>query len=176
MTNIFSRSRAIGLCLVLLVALPQHVIAQDIFNLKAALTYNFAKFTHWPETHLDSKVWQLCYLGEQYRDSFTAISSKKIANKALNVVELTDTVGVSQCDIVYIDASYRSLTQRLFLAISDQPILTVSDISGFVSQGGMIEVLSKDNRLQFIVNQQALDEAGLSISSQVLSLALTVKR
>jgi len=156
--------------------LPQHVIAQDMFDIKSALTYNFAKFTQWPETLLHSEKWQLCYFGEQYRGSFMAIASKTIANKTLNIVELTDVVGVSRCDIIYIDSRYRHLLQRLFLAISNQPILTISDISGFTSLGGMIELVSKDNRLQFNINQQALDNADLSISSQVLSLALSVKR
>ena len=43
-------------------------------------------------------------------------------------------------------------------------------------QGGMIEIVEKDKRLYFKVNMQVVAKSGLTISSQVLKLALEVKR
>ncbi|MGI2176323.1 YfiR family protein [Shewanella ulleungensis] len=76
--------------------------------------------------------------------------------------------------MVFIDANSRDLTCRLFLAVDNKPILTVSDISGFAVQGGMIQIVEQDKRLFFNIN--ILEASGLDISSQVLKLALEVKR
>lgn len=152
-------------------------MAEDAFELKAAFTYNFVKFTQWPQTRTEQKsAWNICYFGKQYRDSFMALSKKKIGNQLIAPKELTETNQVAQCDAIFIDSNYRELTRRLFLAVDDRAILTVSDISGFTAQGGMIEIIEQDQRLYFKVNQQVLEKSGLTISSQVLKLAVEVKR
>ncbi len=152
-------------------------MAEDAFELKAAFTYNFAKFTQWPQARIEQQsTWKICFIGKQYRDSFMALSTKKIDSQSISPIELTETNQVDQCDAIFIDSNYRELTRRLFLAVHDKAILTVSDISGFSAQGGMIEIIEQDQRLYFKVNQQALEKAGLTISSQVLKLAVEVKR
>ena len=152
-------------------------MAEDALSLKVAFTYNFAKFTHWPQPRVaQQSAWKICFFGKQYRDSFMSLSKKQIENQFILPIELTETNQVEQCDVIFIDSNYRELTRRLFLAVDDKPILTVSDISGFTAQGGMIEIVEQDQRLYFKVNKQVLEKSGLNISSQVLKLALEVKR
>ncbi|MGI2175437.1 YfiR family protein [Shewanella ulleungensis] len=152
-------------------------IAEDSFDLKAAFTYNFAKFTQWPQTRIEQpSAWKICFYGNQYRDSFKALENKKIATQNISAIQLSDTSQIDQCDVIFIDSASRELTRRIFLAVDSKSILTVSDISGFAAQGGMIEIVEQDKRLFFKVNMQALEQSGLNISSQVLKLALEVKR
>ena len=154
-----------------------HTIAEDSFDLKAAFTYNFAKFTQWPQTRLEQpSAWKICFYGNQYRESFKGLENKKIATHAISAIQLSETSQLDQCDVVFIDSGSRELTRRIFLAVDSKAILTVSDIAGFTSQGGMIEIVAQDKRLFFKVNMQALEQSGLTISSQVLKLALEVKR
>ena len=155
---------------------PQNVVAQDIFDLKAALTFSFAKFTEWPQATPPSEVWQLCYFGEQYRDSFSLLGDKKLSQKPINTIKVNEVTDVSACHIVFIDSKDRHILKRLFLAIKNRPVLTVSDISGFIHQGGMIEIVPDEGRLRFKVNQQQMEQADLDLSSQVLKLAIEVKR
>jgi hypothetical protein len=163
--------------LIVFVLLPRSSIAQDSFDLKAAFTYNFAKFTQWPESRLhEQSAWKICFFGNQYRDSFIELANKKLAGQSIAVIQLSETSAIAQCDVVFIDTNSRDLTRRLFLAVDNKPILTVSDISGFAVQGGMIEIIEQDKRLYFNINSKVLDASGLNISSQVLKLALEVKR
>ncbi|MGI2172181.1 YfiR family protein [Shewanella sp. MF05960] len=165
------------LLMAILVLFSGPTIAEDSFALKAAFTYNFAKFTQWPQTRLEQdSAWKICFYGNQYRDSFKGLENKKIATHAISAIQLSETSPIDQCDVVFIDSGSRELTRRLFLAVDSKAILTVSDISGFAAQGGMIEIVEQDKRLFFKVNMQAIEQSGLNISSQVLKLALEVKR
>ena len=104
------------------------------------------------------------------------LAKKKLVTQSITAIQLSETSQIEQCDVVFIDANSRDLTRRLFLAVDNKPILTVSDISGFAVQGGMIEIVEKDKRLFFNINIKVLEASGLDISSQVLKLALEVKR
>ncbi|WP_137224409.1 YfiR family protein [Shewanella sp. MEBiC00475] len=174
----FNLSRQLLYSLLAIFALLPHTsIAQDSFDLKAAFTYNFAKFTQWPESRLNEKSpWKICFFGNQYRDSFMELSNKTLANKPITAIALLETSQIELCDVVFIDANSRDFIRRLFLAVDNKSILTVSDISGFAVQGGMIEIVEQDKRLYFNINSKVLEASGLNISSQVLKLALEVKQ
>ena len=52
--------------------------------------------------------------------------------------------------------------------------LTVSDAESFTDRGGMVGLFLRDNRLRFTVNRDAVERAGLRISSKALALAESV--
>ena len=60
-------------------------------------------------------------------------------------------------------------------AIRARPVLTVSDGKGFLRSGGVIEFYIQDGRMRFIINLDALDRAGVRLSSRLLELAKTIR-
>lgn len=52
---------------------------------------------------------------------------------------------------------------------------TVADEKDFVDNGGMLGLVNADNRISFEINQQVAEDAGLKISSRLLSLAKAVR-
>lgn len=164
------------LCLLLIMMLSEHAIAQNLQDIKAALTYNFSKFTQWPENNNASTTWQLCYFGKQYRENFNVIGNKSINNKAITIRELNKVSDATDCHIVFIGLANEHDVQPLLIAIDKKPVLTISDIAGFMSQGGMIEMVSNQDRMQFKVNLKQVLQHQLQLSSQVLKLAIEVKR
>jgi hypothetical protein len=55
-------------------------------------------------------------------------------------------------------------------------VLTVSDIPDFTNSGGMIQFVLLENKVRFQVNLTAAETAGLTLSSQLLKVATSVKR
>ncbi|MEF8711286.1 MAG: YfiR family protein [Candidatus Accumulibacter propinquus] len=55
--------------------------------------------------------------------------------------------------------------------LAGQAVLTVSDADGFIDVGGAIGIVQGEGRLQFEVNRQALEQAQLKASSNLLKLA-----
>ena len=54
-------------------------------------------------------------------------------------------------------------------------MLTVSDTPSFASNGGMIQFVLKDKKVQFEVNLTAAEKASLTLSSQLLEIATGVR-
>ena len=54
------------------------------------------------------------------------------------------------------------------------PVLTVSDVDGFARQNGAIALVRADGRLQFDINVDVLNRAGLKPHSQMMRLARQV--
>ena len=52
--------------------------------------------------------------------------------------------------------------------------LTVGDTKGFADCGGVINFVLENDRVQFEVNRKAAEQAGLKISSKLLSVAKLV--
>ncbi len=54
------------------------------------------------------------------------------------------------------------------------PILTVSDIPGFMESGGTIQFVLLENRVRFAVNLNPARKCGIVLSSQLLKVATKV--
>ena len=146
----------------------------DSRSLIAALNYNFAKYADWPgEEHAESI--RLCYFTDSFKNSFTELHDKAIFDKPVSTRQINDIEQTSRCHLVYIDRSERDILQRLFVYLRDKPVLTVSDIAGFIDDGGMIEIVEVNNKFRFKVNMSRMESSNLKMSSQVLKLAVEVK-
>lgn len=163
----------------LLLSLPasQHAAAQtsDVHTLKAALNYNFAKYTQWPATADDGYV-DLCYFNDSFRPSFEPLVGRTIGPKTIRIHRLAGVSDAPACHLIFLDAENRALLEPLLAALGNQPVLTVADFAGFAEQGGMIEILTVENKLRFKVDLARLRESGIGLSSQVLVLATEVRR
>ncbi len=146
----------------------------DSRSLIAALNYNFAKYADWPGEEQADSI-RLCYFTDSFKNSFTELHDKAIFDKPVSTRQINDVEQTSHCHLVYIDRSERDILQRLFIYLRDKPVLTVSDIAGFVDDGGMIEIVRVNNKFRFKVNMSRMESSNLKMSSQVLKLAVEVK-
>lgn len=146
----------------------------DIYQLKAALLYNFTKFTKWPNGSINKSM-AVCYFSELYKPGMERLSGKKISQLKISIKQIKNINDVDQCNLLFIDKSQREILNRLFIKVKGKPILTVSDISGFYDEGGMIEITVRDNRLRFLIDLEAVGGSDIVLSSQMLKLAVEVK-
>jgi hypothetical protein len=147
------------------------------WELKAALVYNFARFVEWPEQALPAREapMVMCLIGrDRFGPAFVALGERQIQGHPIRVrsgIAIEDSAG---CHVVFIgELPQRQLVPTL-RALSAQPVLTVSDVEGFIDNGGAIGIVPGEQRLQFEVNRTALDAAQLKASSQLLKLARAV--
>ncbi|MCX5637000.1 MAG: YfiR family protein, partial [Planctomycetota bacterium] len=54
------------------------------------------------------------------------------------------------------------------------PVLTISEMEGFIEKGGMINFITEESKVRFEINDSAAKKSGLQISSKLLSLAKKV--
>ncbi len=145
--------------------------------LKAAYLYNFAKFVEWPGERNDAPL-RLCVLGEQSLSApFQKIQGRSAQNRTIEVaLVVAEGFAGGDCEILFISREAGDDAFRQVLGMLDgKPVLTVSDIDDFASQGGMIEFRNVGEHIKFVVNITASRDAQLSISAFLLQLALEVR-
>jgi hypothetical protein len=80
------------------------------------------------------------------------------------------------CRILFISLSEDGQLKDVLTALDKTSVLTVSDIPDFSQRGGMIEFVLVGTRIRFEANLTTAQHAGLTVSSELLKVAITVKR
>jgi YfiR/HmsC-like len=148
-------------------------------QVKAAYLFNFGKFVRWrtpPENRADSL--EICVLG---RNSFGAVLDATVKGESIDgkpviarsVSSLHEAEG---CRILFVSLSEESRLSTVLAEAKRLPVLTVSDIPHFAERGGMIGLVNQDDRIRFEVNIVPMEDVGLTVSSELLKVALRVIR
>jgi hypothetical protein len=150
------------------------------YQVKAAYLYNFARFVTWPATAAASpeNTVAMCVLGD---GSFATLlettgASLMIDGKRTIVRRLPTAEAAGTCSVLFISASARLPPDQVSAAIHQRGVLTVSDLPEFTRRGGIIQFVIEGSRIRFEVNLAAADQAGLTLSSELLKVARAVRR
>jgi hypothetical protein len=146
---------------------------------KAAYLYNFGKFVAWPsKVAAEGDTFTICVLGE---DTFVATLDRTVVGETINGKKaVVKRIGKSQdplgCRILFISSSEENRLKEILTTLNWASILTVSDIPQFTRRGGMIQFIIETNRVRFEVNLTNAERAGLTLSSQLIRVAISVRR
>jgi hypothetical protein len=78
------------------------------------------------------------------------------------------------CEIVFISDTEKMYTDELLAILSDQAILTVSDLPEFAQKGGIVGFVIDRKKVRFEINLNSAKREDLQIRSQLLGLAKKV--
>lgn len=147
------------------------------FDIKAAFLPKFAAYVNWPAKSAlaPEDPLQLCIIG---RDPFgnkidEAATRQRIETHPLVVRRLDTTVNAEHCHIAFIGGSPKQGVKAALKALDDLPVLTVTD-DRFGADRGMVHFILKDGRVRFHIDNAMAVHSELSISSRLLSIALSV--
>jgi hypothetical protein len=76
-----------------------------------------------------------------------------------------------QCQILFISASQKGSLKEILKALQGAPVLTVSDLGHFPSDGGMITFAQEGGRILLTVNLEAVKKTGINVSARLLQVA-----
>lgn len=159
------------------VAAAQQTDAEVEYKIKAAFLLNFAKFINWPEESFaqDNKLFKICVLGDNpFGSALSAIKSRFVGERKIDLHYVSDVQQAKSCHLLFISASEKNDLDAIHAALDNRAIIMVSDINGFAQSGGIIEFITKGNKLAFKINLAQASKEGLHISSSLLSLATEV--
>lgn len=139
---------------------------------KVAFLFNVLKFIEWPaETRQDA--FNLCTSDKDaFGDKFLVLRGKTIDGKPINLFQGVGIDALKTCHLVFVGA--RENPTGIMRKLKGLPVVTISDKTGFVGEGGMVGLVLEDNRLKFEVNLQATKQSGIRIFATLLKLAKTV--
>jgi hypothetical protein len=147
-------------------------------QVKAAYVYNFAKFIEWPSGAFASPVapFRFCVLDDRLFDAELTqiVKGRAVAGRTVMVVPIQNGDQSRNCHILFIGSSQAGKIRHIIAAVQNTSVLTVGETKGFVEDGGIINFVLEDDRVQFQVNHKAAKQAGLSISAKLLAVAKVV--
>ena len=150
------------------------------YEVKAAYLYKLGKFVEWPDkvTPSTEDSFAICVLGKDpFGTTFdTTIAGESINGKKVVIKRLAKPHDAVSCRILFISSSEEGRLKEILLDLSKTSVLTVSDMPQFARRGGMVEFVVDSNRVRFGVNLTSAERAGLTLSSQLLKVAISVER
>jgi len=148
------------------------------YQVKAAFVYNFAKFVEWPGDAgaTDAATLIIGVIGE---DPFgqtldDTVRGKTVGGRALAIKRFTSIDDLEPCQVLFVSASLSRHLPEILSRIQGSPTLTISEEDRFAQDGGMVRLVTEDNKIRFEINVDAAERAGLRISSKLLALAQIV--
>lgn len=145
-------------------------------DVEAVYLFDFGKFVRWPDSSASGPM-QICVAGIQaFADGMQRlVSNEHIEGRGLAVRHVEGPLDTTGCSILFIDSSERDRAAALLTAVAGKPTLTVSDLPDFLDRGGMIQFLLIGKRVRFDVNLRPVTQSKLSLSSELLKVAVNVK-
>jgi len=157
-------------------ALADQQIVEE-YKVKAAFLFNFTKFVEWPGTAFanPSDPFVIAVLGnDPFQEALDILKGKAVKQRPIVVLRVAELGDLKSCHLLFVSSSERSRLASILPAAHKMNALTVGDAQGFGEKGVAVQFLIEEKRVRFAVNMGASREAGLKISSKLLSLATTV--
>lgn len=168
---------ALGAAVALLVVGPAAAASLE-YAVKANYLYKFAPFVEWPPRLFaqPSTPLTVCVLGE---DPFGGALDEAVRGQTFNgrpiVVRRIAVIQPGpQCHVLFISRPTGQSVADALKVVADEPVLTVTDSR--VGDAGIIHFVMDDGHVRFDINEAAAQASGLSISSKLLSLALSRRK
>ena len=146
---------------------------QDL--IRAAMVYNFCKFVQWPAEEAPNHL-VLGVMSDGFEiPDFSSIDGKSVQNLPLEVRTVSSRKDLAECNLLYIAEGQTMPLQDAFAVSRNESILTISEIDDFCTRGGIIQMVPRRGKMRFFINLKAADDAGLTLSSQLLKMAKIVE-
>ena len=150
------------------------------YQVKATYLYNFGRFVQWPPnaTARKSDSFSICVLGQ---DPFgpsldSTVAGETLDGKPLAAKRISTPRDAGECRILFISLTEENHLKEILMALDESGILTVSDMPAFSRRGGMIQFVLEGDKVRFEINLAKAETAKLTLSSELLKVATTVRR
>ncbi len=144
-------------------------------SIKAEYYFLISKLTKWPVTafETDGRYMNLCVLGDNERvhDGLKQFEGQTVHGRKIRIHLFRRVRYIDICSGVFVSRSEVRELPELIQFLDSRPVLTISDIDGFVDYGGMIELESAGERIVFRANPSCAYKAGLKVDARFLALA-----
>jgi hypothetical protein len=155
--------------------------APSEYSIKAAFLYKFLFFLTWPEgVRADTDPVVLGIVGKDpFDDAFEGVENKPCGpgNRVLRIRRMGSyhaSQGLADCHLLFICDSDKAAVPEILRRIAGRPVLSIAEHPGFLEAGGMVNLVIRDRKVRWEINQTAIQRAGLRAQAQLLRNAVRV--
>jgi hypothetical protein len=160
----------------LLATPPVGMDSADEYEIKAAMYVNTLRLVDWPAAKRGDPASPLVIgvagSDEMARALETIARSKNASGRRFTIRRISGTVGLEDCHSVFLGGGDRKKIQAALQSLGREPVLTIGEDDSFIPLGGMIALALRNGTVEIEVNLDVVRNDGLSISSQLLKIAI----
>jgi hypothetical protein len=153
-------------------------VPRSEYEVKAAYLLNFARYAEWPVAAPADPAddFVICVLG---RDPFGAVlertvAGRRVLGRPVRVLRPGSRAEARLCQLAFIAGDPRAEVEPWLAEMRGRAVLTIGDGPAFTEAGGAIAFVPVAQTVRFEVNRNALEQAGVRLSSRVMALATRV--
>jgi YfiR/HmsC-like len=144
--------------------------------IKAAFLYRFTGYIEWPSSASAPGQFTIAVLGG---DAVAAELGKLLAGHEVkglpaHVRQIHTTKELGDAQMFYIGPEYTGDVRALIASVPAH-VLVVTDSGEGLDDGGIVNFMLVDRRVRFEISLSAAEQAGLKVSSELLSVAARVR-
>jgi YfiR/HmsC-like len=149
--------------------------AASEYQIKAVFLFNFTKYVDWPATAFADAQAPLV-IGVLGDDPFgvaldETVQGEKVNGRALVVRRYHQKEEIKDCQILFVSQTEAPQLEQIVAGLKGRSVLTVGDTDKFTDRGGMIWLVTENNKIRLKINLDAAKAANLTISSNLLRAA-----
>lgn len=145
-------------------------------EIQAAYLYNFGKYVSWPNGD-SAQQFVIGFIGESaiHEPLVKVARSKALNDKPIVVKQFRAASEYQSCQILYVPEGLdRELVARILERAQKEPTLIVGERRTSAADRTMIRFFPEGNTLRFEIDPRRAEQAGLKISSKLLTLGKIV--
>lgn len=137
--------------------------------LKSVVVLNFLRYSKWPDGNGPLRVGVVgrASLLPPFRE---LLEGKSVNGRMVHVLEVNGAADPRCCHVLYIATENVARMRKLLAGTRGAHVLTIGESDRFLENGGAVNLMLVDGHIGFEVSLDALEEAGIQISSRLLHL------
>jgi hypothetical protein len=149
----------------------------DANEVKAAFLYHFGTYVQWPTVAASTDPITIAVLGDAAVAAQLArfLPGRRIEGRPVEARTIERIEELADEELLFIGSAHNANLAEITATIAMRPVLVVSDSTDGLEQGAMVNFQLVDGRLRFEISLPRAEEAGLMLSSRLLSAALRVE-
>jgi hypothetical protein len=138
-------------------------------ELRSATVLTFIRHAEWRKGETEGPI----TVGVMGRPSMIrllqrTLEGKTANNRALRVVDSRVPAELGSCQVIYLATDNNTEAKRALAGSAASHALTIGEAGKFLEYGGAVNLMIVDGHMSFEVSLEALEHAGVSISSKLL--------
>ena len=152
-----------------------HAEMADEYKLKSAYLFRFIEFVEWPGGPSTNPVVIGIHDYEPYRETIAShLTDVRSGDRPVVFRAINSPADAREFQILFVNSNSRHVLADYLAAVSNAPVLVVTDIKSGARLGAAISFFTTDGKIRFVINQAAAEKAQLTISSRLLRLGRIV--
>jgi hypothetical protein len=142
------------------------------YKFHSVYIYNFTKYIEWPNNTISFTINIIGNNNDIFESFKLMAETKSSESRKIQVNRFNNVESATACDILFIQQGYSRELDNATKKFGKSGTLIITEKDGLIESGSGINFKLIENRLLFELNKEAIEKAGLKVSSKLIQMAM----